>query len=583
MESKDELTSRLNLLLKRIKTFSCPEYKDIYTKAYFNEIEKPTLENSENTYAFIFGDFNKLGVINDVYGHDFGNRALEIAMRIIRKSLPSSAVIVRAGGDEIYITLPNSNKEIADKYIDLINNNLQENAVTISGLSIELASSDSTYGNIDQLINITDNEVTNIKAARKESNSPADILADDFLELQVPKSASIQEKKSWTELNEFINISIYEFLKNFRPSKNFEFKPQQIVSSSDFITNSFLCLLNDKIDGKLPQNLEALLKEDYPYSPNYNNFVTNKKNVNNINIDDANLINSLVTGKTSFSDLKNLSEKDLKNIIQGASSLLEQLTRDNTGLLNKYYFRLSLAKQLCNNREEYSASYVSFAGLKLSNTAYDHSFSDYRLEKSNKFLIEETNHLLNYVNTAFDFKRGNIYLISQGGGNYLYLYPKDISKDIQPKIATIVNKVNFRVNMKDPNSNLETSYYSMNKNESLPNSDVKSMIRYVRALKEEANSKKNEFKRDLFKSADAYFAFKKSMSNCVDYYLENIDNSHTDVNKMVQFMRNVYTSFLNQEVLHNDTRKHMPQTGFDAYKKEMYEHEKVENNHGIEH
>ena len=101
MESKDELTSRLNLLLKRIKTFSCPEYKDIYTKAYFNEIEKPTLENSENTYAFIFGDFNKLGVINDVYGHDFGNRALEIAMRIIRKSLPSSAVIVRAGGDEI--------------------------------------------------------------------------------------------------------------------------------------------------------------------------------------------------------------------------------------------------------------------------------------------------------------------------------------------------------------------------------------------------------------------------------------------------------------------------------------------------
>ena len=137
MESKDELISSLNILLSRVKTFSCPEYKSVYTKQYFNEVEKVFLENSENTYSFIFGDFNKLGVINDVYGHDFGNKALEISMRIIRKSIPSDSIIVRAGWDEIYIILPNSNKEIADKYISLINNNLQENAVTISGLSIE--------------------------------------------------------------------------------------------------------------------------------------------------------------------------------------------------------------------------------------------------------------------------------------------------------------------------------------------------------------------------------------------------------------------------------------------------------------
>ena len=37
---------------------------------------------------------------------------------------------------------------------------------------------------------------------------------------------------------------------------------------------------------------------------------------------------------------------------------------------------------------------------------------------------------------------------------------------------------------------------------------------------------------------------------------------------MVQFMRNVYTAFLNQEVLHNDTRKTMPDTGFTAYENE---------------
>lgn len=569
MESKDELTSNLIVLLNRIKTFSCPEYKDVYTKSYFEEVVKPIITNPENTYSFIFGDFNKLGVINDVHGHDFGNRVLEIAMRIIKKSLPNDSLIVRAGGDEIYIVLPNSNKEIADKYIAKINNNLQQNAVTISGLSIELASSDSTYGDIDSLIKITDNEVNNIKAARKESNSPADILADDFLDLQIPKSVSSQEEYSWNELNDFINISIYEFLKNFRPSKNFEFNPQQIVDSADFVTNSFLCLLNDKLDNQLPKNFESLMKNDYPYSPNYDNIINNKNKKNNLSTDDAILINALMVRKKGFSDLNDFSEDELKKLIHNSENLLDQLTKDHTGLLNKHYFRLSLAQQICNSNEKYSASYVSFSGLKLSNTAYDHIFSDYRLDKSNKLLIDETSKLLNYTNTAFDFNSRNIYMISQGGGNYLYLYPKSMSKDIKPKISSIVNKINDKVNIKDPNSYLETSYYSMSDTESLPTSSSKQFIRYIRALKEETNSNKNSFKKNLFKSADAYFAFKKSMSNCVDYYIENIDNSGTDLNKMVQFMRNVYTSFLNQEVLHNDNRKDMPKTGFIAYKEEQ--------------
>ena len=57
--------------------------------------------------------------------------------------------------------------------------------------------------------------------------------------------------------------------------------------------------------------------------------------------------------------------------------------------------------------------------------------------------------------------------------------------------------------------------------------------------------------------------------NGVNNNQQNIDNSGTDLNKMVQFIRNVYTSFLNQEVLHNDNRKDMPKTGFIAYKEEQ--------------
>ena len=553
MKTRDELTNELNIILNRVKTFSCPEFKDIYTKVYFQEVVTPSFANSKNSYAFIFGDFNKLGVINDVYGHNFGDKALEISMRIIKKSVPKGSVIVRAGGDEIYIVLPNSDKESAEKYSKLIQSNLHKNAVLIGGLSIELASADSTYGDIDTLIKLTDNEVTNIKAARKETNSPADILADDFLPLQLPKSISSEETASWEELNELVNISIYEFLQNFRPSKNFEFKVQQIVDSSDFVTNSFISLLSEKLHGNLPKNIQSLLKEDYPYKPNYNNDNISKCE-SNLDSDIARSIHLLLNNNMSIEDLNSLSDEEIEKLINSSDYLLQQLVRDNTGLLNKQYFRLFLAKSLCNSSEDYTASYVSFSGLKLSNFAYDHTFSDNRLAITNEILCEETNKVLDYTNNSFDFSDNNVYLISQGGGNYLYLYPKSIEKDIKPKIASIVDNVNAKNDMKDPNSSLQASYYSMASNRSIPKSSPKDVIEFVRSLKEEANSKKVDFKKDLFKSADAYFAFKKSINNCVDYYLENIDNGDKDTTKLVQFIRNVYTSFLNQEVLHNTTR-----------------------------
>lgn len=101
MKSRNELLLNLKMILNRIKTFSCPEFDSVFSKAYFEEIVKPSLKNEDSKYAFIFGDFNKLGVINDLYGHDFGDNALNTAMKIIKKSIPSDAIVVRAGGDEI--------------------------------------------------------------------------------------------------------------------------------------------------------------------------------------------------------------------------------------------------------------------------------------------------------------------------------------------------------------------------------------------------------------------------------------------------------------------------------------------------
>lgn len=556
MKSRNELLLNLKMILNRIKTFSCPEFDSVFSKAYFEEIVKPSLKNEDSKYAFIFGDFNKLGVINDLYGHDFGDNALNTAMKIIKKSIPSDAIVVRAGGDEIFIVLPDSDINSANACCESIKNNLQSNVVFTAGLSIELAASDSSHGNIDELINLTDNEVTNIKAARKEDNSPADIFSDTFIPLNNPSSKSSAEHPCWEELNRLINISIYEYLQNFRPTKTFVFDKKQITDISNFVINSFITLLNEKTNNNLSPEITSLLSENYSYLPDdviSDDFL--EKNLPIYDYSDIGVIHHLVTTPMESIDFNNYSNEFLISLTDSLNNLLERLVRDNTGLLDKQYFRHYLVNELCKSDEEYLASYFTSSGIKLSNFAFDHTFSDMKLAKTNSIVCKEAENKLHYNNNAFEFSSDDVYLISQKGGNYLFLYPKKMNDKIKPKIISIADTVNASYDIKDPNSCFKLSYYCMNEDQALPKSSPRSLIKYVRALKEEANYNKNPLKKDSFNSADAFFAFKKSINNCIDYYLKNIPNATTDISTQASFIKNVYMAFLNQEVLHNETRE----------------------------
>lgn len=562
MKNRNKLLSNLNISVKRLRAFSCPEFNGVYSNQYFQYIIKNSINNYKNTYSFIFGDFNKLGIINDVYGHEFGDKALKYSIEIMKQSLPSNAMIVRAGGDEFYIIIPDCTKETADKYCNKIHHNFDRNLTLVGGLSIELASADSTSGNIDELINMTDIEVNNIKSNKKDGNSPADMLSDDFLSLSKPDSISENESKSWNDLNKQVNNCTYNFLQNFRPSKTLNFDQEQITDASDFITANFTYLLGKKlgINFSDSESLKYLNDENYkPIQKNKENS-NEMSNIDNLNADISELIHTLVT-KNSKININNFSDEDIEQLTSLINTLVENLIRDKTHLLSKQYFRIFLAKKLSNPNQHLSTSYVSICGIKLSNLAFDHSFTDYRLDKTNELFLDAVKEELDYNDTSFDASIDDIHLISQGAGNYLFLYPKELSSEMNAKIKTIVNKVNSLSDINDPNSSFKMAYYSANDNQSISQGTANDLIGFVRGLKEEANYRKDSIKKQLFKSADAFVAFKKSINSCINYYLKYIPDASKDINKMVIFIKNVHMSFLNQEVLHNNTKNRKKTTG----------------------
>jgi diguanylate cyclase (GGDEF)-like protein len=140
-----ELTSELSLLFENTYLFRNIKHDAIfdhltglYRPKHFYEIIDKNLKELKKA-AVISLDFDNFKEVNDTYGHLVGDRALEIAGKIIRKNLRATDFACRMGGDEFLVFLPNADEEKAKKIAERIILHFQSNPLNIEGFSIRLS------------------------------------------------------------------------------------------------------------------------------------------------------------------------------------------------------------------------------------------------------------------------------------------------------------------------------------------------------------------------------------------------------------------------------------------------------------
>lgn len=88
--------------------------------------EKVNLSTEEKGFSAILIDINNFKYINDTYGHDIGDNALETAAKLLKSCLRTNDFIARLGGDEFCIVLDISNRSDLEAMVCRINNCLEK-------------------------------------------------------------------------------------------------------------------------------------------------------------------------------------------------------------------------------------------------------------------------------------------------------------------------------------------------------------------------------------------------------------------------------------------------------------------------
>jgi len=166
--------TQVKQLLEQLEELSIRDsLTGVYNRRYFHKVtddEFYRLQRYGGTLSLIVLDIDHFKRINDTYGHLAGDAALRLLAEICSKILRKSDTMVRFGGDEFIILLPQTNSTAAVNLAQRLRKAVEQQCIEYENQSLFMtasfgvASADSPdIVSLDELIRCADNAVYEAK------------------------------------------------------------------------------------------------------------------------------------------------------------------------------------------------------------------------------------------------------------------------------------------------------------------------------------------------------------------------------------------------------------------------------------
>ena len=110
LESDDIIDSEdKENLLAELSGYADALYKDVLTGVFNRRYYEEKVKNLESSAGVAMVDLDDFKLYNDTYGHDAGDKALKTVVDVIRRHVRKKDKVVRFGGDEFLLLIPDIN------------------------------------------------------------------------------------------------------------------------------------------------------------------------------------------------------------------------------------------------------------------------------------------------------------------------------------------------------------------------------------------------------------------------------------------------------------------------------------------
>ena len=161
---------QLRTAVTRLKDiYNRDQLTGIYNRLAFSEYFEKDFEDYNKkgvVNAVFFVDADSFKIMNDTYGHEFGDKVLKKIAQTMSDFIPEHGNVCRYGGDEFVAVYPNATPQNARNYIDQVRGTLQRENISVSiGMTLTTGFSDIS---LSEYVSIADQNM--YKAKRKQKN-----------------------------------------------------------------------------------------------------------------------------------------------------------------------------------------------------------------------------------------------------------------------------------------------------------------------------------------------------------------------------------------------------------------------------